>query len=302
MIRTESAAVDAARAAVPARRRRVRVDALAWALLSPAIGLLVFAYFAPLVIFIKNSFYTYNLGHLSENVTVQPYLTFATSAYWHRVLFQTIQLAGLTTVLAICVGYPLAYALWRLKSAVIRMALAIVVFSPLVISSVVRAYGWQVLLSDNGAVNFLLSFVRHGAGPVHLIYNQTGVLIALVHLILPFVVFPIYVSLTRVDSSVLEAARDLGANWPAVFRRITLPLSLPGLVTAANISFSIGLGIFVVPALIGGGRVLVLPVTIFQDTSVVNWPSAAVGGLVLLALALLAVALFSRLLRFSSFA
>jgi len=150
-------------------------------------------------------------------------------------------------------------------------------------------------------VNYILKFVRHSPDPVQLVFNLTGTLIALVHLILPFLVFPIYISLTRIDPTVLEAARDLGADWLTVFRRVTLPLSLPGLVTAANISFSIGLGIFVIPAFVGGGRVLVLPITIFDDTSVVNWPSAAVGGIVLLALALLAVGLFSRLLRFSSY-
>jgi putative spermidine/putrescine transport system permease protein len=263
--------------------------------------LFLFAYVAPLIIFFKNSFYSYNLASLSNTVSFQAYQTFITSPYWHTVLLQTVQLAALTTLIGVCVGYPLAYALWKIRSVGVRMTLSIIVFSPLVISSVVRAYGWEVLLSDNGAVNYILKFVRHSPDPVQLVFNLTGTLIALVHLILPFLVFPIYISLTRIDPTVLEAARDLGADWLTVFRRVTLPLSLPGLVTAANISFSIGLGIFVIPAFVGGGRVLVLPITIFDDTSVVNWPSAAVGGIVLLALALLAVGLFSRLLRFSSY-
>lgn len=284
------------------RHRRQRIDLLAWGLILPAVALAGFAFVAPLLTFFRYSVWTYSNGFLTNAFSLSAYSTFISSSYWHQVLLQTLELATETTVLGLLLGYPLAYALWKMRSVGARITLAIIVFSPLVISTVVRAYGWEVVLSDHGPVNYVLALLRpSGSGPVALIYNLTGVLIALVHLVLPFLVFPIYVSLSRINPTLLEAAQDLGAGWLAVFRRITLPLSLPGVVTAINLTFSIGLGVYVVPALIGGGRVQVLPITIFDSASNVNWPNAAVGGIVLLLLAISAVALSRLLLRFSSF-
>jgi putative spermidine/putrescine transport system permease protein len=112
-------------------------------------------------------------------------------------------------------------------------------------------------------------------------------------------VFPIYSTLTRLDPALKEAAEDLGAGWWTTFRRVTLPLSLPGLVAGAQICFTLALGAFVTPAMLGGGRVLVLPLQIYSATSDINWPVAAVGGIVLLLGSMIAVAAFNRLLKFS---
>jgi putative spermidine/putrescine transport system permease protein len=135
--------------------------------------------------------------------------------------------------------------------------------------------------------------------PVTLVFNLTGVVISLTHVFLPFVVFPIYSTLTRLDPALKEAAEDLGAGWWTTFRRVTLPLSLPGLVAGAQICFTLALGAFVTPAMLGGGRVLVLPLQIYSATSDINWPVAAVGGIVLLLGSMIAVAAFNRLLKFS---
>jgi putative spermidine/putrescine transport system permease protein len=116
---------------------------------------------------------------------------------------------------------------------------------------------------------------------------------------LPFVVFPIFSSLVRLDPELKQAAEDLGAGWWTTFRRITFPLSLPGVVAGAQISFTLALGAFVTPAMLGGGRVLVLPLQVYNATSEINWPVAAVGGMALLIISMIAVAAFNRLLKYS---
>jgi putative spermidine/putrescine transport system permease protein len=164
---------------------------------------------------------------------------------------------------------------------------------------VVRSYGWIVLLSDQGPVNWLLLRLGIIAEPLTLVFNLIGVVISLTHVFLPFVVFPIFSSLTRIDPALKEAAEDLGATWWTTFRRITFPLSLPGVVAGAQISFTLALGAFVTPAMLGGGRVFVLPLQIYNATSEINWPVAAVGGMALLIISMIAVAGFNRLLKYS---
>ena len=114
---------------------------------------------------------------------------------------------------------------------------ALLIFSPILVSVVVRSYGWIVLLSDQGPVNWLLLRLGIVAEPVTLVFNLFGVVISLTHVFLPFVVFPIFSSLTRLDPELKEAAEDLGAGWWTTFRRITFPLSLPGVVAGAQICF-----------------------------------------------------------------
>jgi putative spermidine/putrescine transport system permease protein len=282
--------------------RPFRLDWVAWTLIVPALGIASFAFLAPLVTFFRYSVWTYSNGTLRQKFSLSAFTTFISSPYWHQVLLTTLVLAFVTTALGLLVGYPIAFALWKLRSVKARIAVAIIVFSPLVISTVVRAYGWEVLLSDHGPVNVMLGKIRPaGSGPVTLIYNLNGVLIALIQLILPFLVFPIYVSLSKVSPSLADAAEDLGAGWLTVFRRVTLPLSMPGVVTAINMTFSIGLGIYVVPSMLGGGRVQVLSIAIFNSASSVNWPAAAVCSMVLLLIACAGVVASRQLLRISSF-
>jgi putative spermidine/putrescine transport system permease protein len=202
-------------------------------------------------------------------------------------------------VMSLLIGYPLAYALYRINRPALQRWLGLLIFSPILVSVVVRSYGWIVLLGDQGPINWLLARLGLVSEPVALVFNLLGVVISLTHVFLPFVVFPIFSSLTRLDPALREAAEDLGAGWWTTFRRVTFPLSLPGVVAGAQISFTLALGAFVTPAMLGGGRVLVLPLQIYNATSEINWPVAAVGGIALLLIAMVAVAGFNRLLKYS---
>lgn len=289
-------ATDVAPRASRASGRRLLAPAL---LLVPVMLLVGYAFLLPLLTFLEYSFYRFEGGRLIQDFSAATYVRFLTDDYYHLVVLDTLYMAGLVTVCSVAIGYPLAYALWRIKRPALQRWLGLVIFSPILVSVVVRSYGWTVLLADQGPVNYALTGLGLIAEPLELVYNLTGVVISLTHVFLPFVVFPILGSMLRLDPSLREAAHDLGAGWWTTFRRVTLPLTLPGVVAGAQIAFTLALGAFVTPAILGGGRVLVLPLQVYRATSDINWPIAAVGGLALVILAFIAVAAFNRLLKWS---
>lgn len=270
-----------------------------WFLLLPAFLIMAYAFVLPMLVFFRYSVYTYERGKLIDEFSLATYMEFITDPYFHTIIFDTLRVASITTLCSVLVGYPLAYALWRVTSPGAKRWLGLIIFSPILVSVVVRSYGWTVLLADQGPVNWFLQTLLGFPEPIRLVFNLTGVVISLTHVFLPFVVFPIYSTMSRLDPTLREAAMDLGAGWWTTFRRVTFPLTLPGLVAGAQICFTLALGAFVTPSLLGGGRVIVLPLQVFTATSDINWPLSAVGGIVLLILAMLTVLLSNRLLRYS---
>lgn len=276
------------------RKRRNWAPAI---LLAPAFILIGYTFFAPFLTFLRYSFYRFERGRLIEDFVFTSYWRFLTDDYYHVIVLDTLTMAGLVTVFSVAIGYPLAYAMWRIRRPGLQRWLGLLVFSPILVSVVVRSYGWTVLLADQGVVNWILLRLGVIGEALELVYNLTGVVISLTHVFLPFVVFPIFTTMLRLDPSLREAAHDLGAGWWTTFWRVTFPLTLPGLVAGAQISFTLALGAFVTPAILGGGRVTVLPLQVYRATSDINWPIAAVGGFVLVVLAFTAVAIFNRLTR-----
>jgi putative spermidine/putrescine transport system permease protein len=268
-------------------------------LLAPTVALALYTLVLPLLTFLRFSFYQFTGGHLQEAWSLDAYRAFLTDEYDHEVVLNSLMLASVVTVLALAIGYPLAYAMWRVGRPGVQRWLALLIFSPILVSVVVRSYGWTVLLAERGPVNWLIVSLGLAPAPIRLVFNLTGVLVSLTHVFLPFVVFPIFAGLVRLDPALREAARDLGAGWWTVFRRVTFPLTLPGTIAAAQICFTLALGAFVTPSILGGGRVLALPLEVYRATTDIDWPTAAVGNLVLLILAFAAVIGFNRLMRMS---
>ena len=277
------------------RKRRL----LPLLLLAPAFAVMIYVFVAPMLAFLRFGFYSFRGGRLEEDFSFLAYYRFLTDPYYHLIIYDTLRVSLAVTVLSIAIGYPLAYALWRVNRPSLQRWMALAIFSPILVSVVVRSYGWTVLLADQGPVNYVLLKLGIIAEPLVLIFNLFSVLISLTHVFLPFVVFPIFATMIRLDPTLKEAAFDLGAGWWTTFRRITFPLTLPGLVAGAQICFTLALGAFVTPAILGGGRVLVLPLLIYRTTTEINWPVAAVGGLILLLFALIVVAASNRLLKYA---
>lgn len=276
---------------------RIGRAAAAW-LLAPALTMMAVLYVVPLAIYFVNSFHLFRDGRILPVWTLQTYIAFFSDPFNYKVIGSSLRLALTVTTLTILTGYPISYALHtRVRNPSARAAIALLLFSPLVVSVVVRTYGWFILLANQGLINAALRWAGLITEPISLLFNQRGVVISLTHILMPFAIFPIYSVLGRLDSTLKEAAQDLGADWWQSFVRITLPLTMPGVVAAALICFTLALSAFVTPQLLGGGRVQVLPLTVYNSTVEINWPDGAVAGLTLLVLSVLAVSNLQSVLR-----
>jgi putative spermidine/putrescine transport system permease protein len=230
--------------------------------------------------------------------TLANYRHFLGDPYYLRTLLLTLKLSLVTTVGALVLGYLVAFQLVRsICSRTARRLVYLIVVAPLFTSSIVRSFGWMVGLGNAGFVNRLLRDLGLVEAPVRLIFNETGVVIGLTHILLPFMVLSIAAVLQNIDHTLEEAAMDLGANRLVTFLTVTLPLSLPGVVAGSLIVFSLAMSAYVTPAVLSGGRLKVVPMLIYEQyISVFDWGFGAAMAIVLLALTLAITALYTRLL------
>lgn len=211
------------------------------------------------------------------------------------VLWDSMEIAALVTVLCLALAYPVAA--WLVQAGRVGFILGMFfLLLPFWTSVLVRTYAWMVLLGRNGVVNRTLRDWGWIEFPLPLLHNLTGVLIGIVHVMLPYMVFPIYAALLRIDPDLTRAAEGLGAPAWRSFLRITLPLSLPGVFAGCALVFVITLGFFITPALLGGGQVMMIAMLIEQQVrEFLDWPFAAALATVLLAATLVIYAALSRL-------
>ena len=221
---------------------------------------------------------------------------FGDSFYWSELL-STIWLAALSTLLCLVLAYPVAWQLARSQTRLRGLYYGIVL-SPLLVGIVIRSYGWTIILGNNGLINRALAGAGLTDHPLALMYNTLGIVIALTHVFLPFMVMPIMSALQGIDPALESAARSLGASRTTIFRRVILPLSVPGVQAGVILVFVLGMGAYVTPAMIGAMRVKTMPVTVV-DTLLdsFNWPFGSALALVLSLTGLAIVALFARLTR-----
>lgn len=253
-------------------------------LIAPAVVFVLTILVTALAILLVNSVFHFTGTRVLAIPTFEAYQRFFTDSFYANVILQELRLAVVSTAACLVIGYPTAYAITKIRRPGWVIFAYILIFSPLLTSSIVRAYGWLIILARGGLVNWALLHLHLASAPIRLVFNFTGVAIALVHVLLPFTVFPILSVLLRMDPALREAAADLGANRLQAFLRVTWPLSFPGLFAAAQLTFILAMNAYVTPQLLGGGRVQVLPLLIYQNISDLNWPLAAVEAIALIAL------------------
>ena len=221
--------------------------------------------------------------------------------YLH-VLRNTVGLALLVTALTLAIGFPVALALTRLTAGW-RTLLFGCVLLPLWISVLVRTFAWMLLLETNGPFNRTIVATSLAAKPLPLLFNTAGVVIGMVHVLLPYAVLPIYAALVRIDPALLRASDGLGASWLTTFGRILLPLSARGIATAATFVMLLSLGFFVTPALLGGPGDTTVPILIdgFVNERL-DWPLASAASVMLLVLAAAVIAATARIVPVSTLA
>ena len=209
----------------------------------------------------------------------------------------TMLIGAVTTLATLVIGLPVAFQLAR-PDLKLRGLFYGIVLSPLLVGIVIRSYGWTILLGNNGVINRTLRGWGWIDGPLPLMYNTLGIVIALTHVFLPFMILPIMAAVQGIDPSVASAARSLGARRPTVIRRVLLPLAMPGIQSGCILVFVLALSSYVTPALIGGLRVKTTAVTVVDamiDTF--QWPFGAALALTLSVLGGASVLIFARLTR-----
>ncbi|HXV24553.1 MAG TPA: ABC transporter permease [Alphaproteobacteria bacterium] len=207
----------------------------------------------------------------------------------------TFQVSLVVTIVDVLLGYPLAYMLSQMPRRAAGICMIFVIL-PFWTSVLVRTYAWLVILQRTGLVNEWLTGLGLVAEPVQLVHSFLGVVIGMSHVLLPFLVLPLYASMRAIDRDLLRAAMNLGASPTAAFWRVFFPLSLPGLAAGVVLIFVLCLGFFVTPTLMGGGRVIMWAMRMESTVSLyANWGAASALGVVLLVVTMGCLWIFSRL-------
>lgn len=214
--------------------------------------------------------------------------------YVNLALF-TLQLAFLVTIACALIAYPLAYMLANIESALSRFMVLSLLIS-LWLSVLARTYSWIIILQRNGVVNDLLQYAGITDKPLSLVYNQTGVYIGMIHILLPYMVMTLYPTMRAIDGSLVRSALSLGATPWTAFRRIYFPLSLSGLVSGSILVFTMAIGFFVTPAILGGGSANTIVMAIQNQVQVlVDLPLAAATSIVLLLVSVIILVVYEKI-------
>ncbi|WP_144555066.1 ABC transporter permease [Bacillus sp. X1(2014)] len=269
-------------------------------LLLPTLGIFIFFFLLPLFFLFITSFKTFDAASgIGHDWTLQNYLKFISDKFYLGVVWRTVKIALITTLAAIVISFPVAFQISKAKGK-IKNYLTLLVLSPLLISMVIRCYGWVILLSNNGVVNNTLMNLGLIDKPLTLLYTEFSVVIGMVHVLFPYMVLSIMGSLERIDPSVIRASQNLGASSIRTFFSITLPLTLPGIFAGSVMVFSLGVSSFVTPAILGGPQVKVMSFLTYEQVAVMlNWPYGSAIGFLLIFIATITIIIYSKLLTSS---
>ncbi|TFL15567.1 ABC transporter permease [Pusillimonas caeni] len=265
--------------------------------LFPSFALLFLFLAVPLAELVEASFHTSEMGVILDGWTLSNYQSIFSRAIYWEIYAKTLGAAALITFLCAVLGYPVAAHLNR-ASQKVRPLLFYLIAAPLLVNTVVRTYGWLLLLDRNGVVNTVLLQLGLLDSPARLSGNYIGLIIGSTQVFLPFMILSIATSLQSIDGRLLESAEILGASPVKRFFSIDLPLAAPGVLSGSVLVFSLMLGAFVTPLMLGSTAIRYLSVSIYTDALVVfNLPRAIALSMVLLVLAASVYALQARLTR-----
>lgn len=230
----------------------------------------------------------------SAGFSLNAYKQLSAPFYINLALF-TLQLAFLVTIACAVIAYPLAYMLANIENTLSRLVVLGLVIS-LWLSVLARTYSWIIILQRNGVVNNMLQWMGITDGPLSLVYNQTGVYIGMIHILLPYMVMTLYPTMRAIDGSLVRSALSLGATPWTAFRRIYFPLSMSGLVSGSILVFTMAIGFFVTPAILGGGSANTIVMAIQNQVQVlVDLPLAAATSIILLLVSMLILVVYEKI-------
>ncbi|PZO02946.1 MAG: ABC transporter permease [Hyphomicrobiales bacterium] len=259
----------------PSVRYRRREQGLMFLLASPAVIVIVALVVIPVGWLMTQSFY-------DNGFTFEHYRRIFTEDVYWRSFTLTFRIALIVTVMTLILGYPVAYAAAHVKRPWDVLILSFVIL-PFWTSVLVRAYAWLVLLQRTGVTNQMLEGLGLITEPLALVHNELGTIIATVHILLPFMVLPLYSTMQKIPRELMLAGASLGGGPLHSFLRIFLPLSLPGVVAGLTLVFVLTLGFYITPELLGGGRTIMISMVVSRNVELYNeWGAASAVGVVLL--------------------
>ena len=292
--------VAAGSAATPARPpggpRRVQLGGAFFVL--PGVVWLGAFFLVPLVAILIVSLGTNDAtGHIDLSVlNLQNYIQ-AIRPEYVPAFVNSLRYAVLTTVLSILIGYPIAYWISRYGGRR-KVLLLILVMLPFWTSYLIRTYAWMIILRDNGVLNSMLQAVGLTSEPIPFLNTDFSVVLGMTYGFLPFAILPLYVSIDRLDENLVQAARDLYASGRSAFLHVTLPLTMPGIIAAALLTFIPAIGDYVTPDLLGGAQTTTIAKVVqTQFLSARDWPSGASLGFLLMLVTIIGTLLSLRILR-----
>jgi spermidine/putrescine transport system permease protein len=275
-------------------RRRLTAGAFA----APGVVWLLGFFLAPLLIILVVSLGTNDsTGHVSlANPGLQNYVE-ATKPEFLPAFLNSVRYSLMTTILSIGIGYPIAYWISR-HGGRHKVLLLILVMLPFWTSYLIRTYAWMIILHDNGVVNSVLRATGITEDPIILLNTDLSVVLGMTYGFLPFAILPLFVSIDRLDEDLVAAARDLYASGAAAFRYVTLPLTMPGVIAAAILTFIPAIGDYVTPDLLGGAETTTIAKVVqTQFLSARDWPSGAALGFLLMLVTIVGTLVSLRVLR-----
>ena len=265
---------------------------LAW----PLGAFFVVFFIAPLVMLFLVSLYTdTTMAHFG----LTQYAKFLLDPFSLKVLGATLWLGVEVTALCLLLGFPLAYVYLRVPGWA-QGVLILIVLLPLLTSVVVRTFAWIVILGRQGIINTALLELGLIDSPLRLLYTEGGVIVALAQVQMPLMVLPLITALTRIDPNLADASAALGAGAWRTFWKVTLPLTLPGIIAGCLLTYAAALSAFITQTLVGGGQMLFMPMYLYQQASTLNnWPFAAAISFIFLVAVLAVITIFNMLGKIS---
>jgi spermidine/putrescine transport system permease protein len=283
------------------RRRRLRLDLTTPTLLGFPVAWLVAFFLVPIAIVAAYSFDVYSLFPGKHGFTLAAWREFLHSSVYLKLFWKSVKMSLIVSAIIVVLAYPLAYYL-ALSGTKRKYVLLLVLIAPFLTSYLLRVLAWKVILGDQGVINTFLFWtgLRSADHPIsQLLYSRFAVMLVLGYVWLPFVALPIFVSLESLDRRLLEAASDLGASRLQAFRRVTLPLSLPGIMAAFLFVFIPTLGEFVTPSLVGGpsGYMYGNQIVDLFGTGFPDWETGSVLAIFLFGVVTVLTVVFARFLQ-----
>lgn len=262
-----------------------------WLWLFPAGALLIPFFVLPLAIVVRNSFYIDDpMGLLVPAFTGANYYKVVTDSYYVSVFTNTLAVAALSTIVTLLIGYPFAQLIVRLTGFNASLMLWCV-YVPLYVSVIMRAFGWTIILADSGIVNESLLALGIIKQPIRMLFEVEGMTIGIIHRYLPLMLIPLIAALQKIDGDLYKASANLGASGWSTWMRVTVPISLPGIVAGSQLVFAGVLSDYAMPALMGSTKFQLAAPAIYYE-AVTNTAWALAGAMATLVLAIVALFLF----------